>query len=179
MFQAKHRYVLRGHVLLEHVLSAFAMILALPVMTGCSATDSVSYNSMGVKQTMTAGKDAELKNFSLPIYPNAKSTGSVAAKGDGGDHSQFLMITSTDTVDKVSDYYQSELKKQGWTVENASVMPSLQNLQAHKDNQEANVMISADGDHTSITMSVCDAIQGVPEMSTKDYKLDMLNPPTD
>lgn len=169
MLQAKHR----------HFLFASTMIFALPVIAGCAATDTVSYNSMGVKQTMTAGKESDLKNFPLPVYPNAKSTGSVAAKGDSGDHSQFLMIASPDAVDKVSEYYQSELKKQGWTVENTSVMPALHNLQAHKDAQEANVMISADGDHTSITMSVCEAIQGVPEMSKNNYVPDMLNPPTD
>ncbi len=49
----------------------------------------------------------------LPIYPNAKLTGSWTAEGENANGVSTVWETS-DSVDKVGDYYKKELPKAGW-----------------------------------------------------------------
>lgn len=80
------------------------------MISGCSNDGAVSFNSGGMTQSFAEGKDSVPKDFILPVYPGATATGSVSADGNDQEQSKFLMLSSTDSLDKVSEYYQSSLK---------------------------------------------------------------------
>lgn len=149
------------------------------LFTACSSHQEVSYQSGGMTHTFAEGKGAVPDNFPLPVYPGATPTGSVSAQGDADENSKFLMLSSADPVSKISDFYQAELKKGGWTVTNNQVLPSLVNIAASKQDLEASVMLSGDGQKTTISISLSKEPKGTPAPTSQTFTPDKLNPPTD
>lgn len=149
------------------------------LLTACGGSDkAVSFDSGGVKQTFTQGE--AVHDFPLPIYPKAKTTGSVESKGDGDENSKFLMLTSDDGTEPISRFYQDSLKKDGWTVSQNSVLPSLVKIDAKKNDLEASVMISAgEGEKTSISLSLNKESKDATKMPVGNFIPDKMNPPTD
>ena len=149
------------------------------LLTGCGSNEKqVSFNSGGVTHTFTEGKSVH--DFPIPIYPKAQATGSVEAKGDADENSKFLMLTSDDKVDPISKFYQDKLKEDGWTVSQNSVLPSLVNIAAKKNDMEASVMVSAqDGQKTSISLSISKESKEATKMPVGNFVPDKMNPPTD
>lgn len=158
--------------------STLIVFSAAGLLAACSSEKQVSFKSGGMTHTFTSGNDATNKGFLLPIYPEAKPTGGVA-NTDSEESSSFLMLTSTDSVEKIGTFYRDQLKKDGWSVSEVQFHPSLVNLGAKKEKLEASVLISAESDKTSITLSVGHEPDGKPEMSTEVFAPDKLNPPTD
>lgn len=157
---------------------AFTIISASLLLSACSQSQQVSYQSGGMTQTWEGGKEAE-KTFALPIYPNSKAAGGVKAEGNE-DSSEFVILNSSDPVNKVADYYKSELEKQGWKVSRIEPAPNLVNMTALKPGHEASVMVSLDDkDKTSITLAVSKESEGIPQVTDQNYTPDKLNPPTD
>ncbi len=161
----------------------FSLFLSLSLIStavsSCSSPEQVSYQSGGMTQTFVAGKDAGKGNFLLPVYPNAKASGEVSAKG-GDEQNSFMILASSDPVDKIAEFYKAELKKDGWTVSQQQMLPELVNLTAKKDKLDGSVMLSSDGKgNTSINLSVSVEPEGTPQLSTEDFIPDKLNPPTD
>jgi hypothetical protein len=162
---------------------AAVMVTALTALALCSCGGNekeVVFQSGGMTHTFTTGNATDTKNFPLPIYPNAKASGEVQAKGDPEDNSKFLLLSSADKVDQVSEFYNSQLKAQGWEVNETVKQPTLVNLGAHKNDIEASVMISEDADgKTTISLAVSNETKGTPKMSDQVFTPDKLNPPTD
>lgn len=160
-----------------HNLSLGVIPICL-LITSCSQSEQVSYESGGMTQTFVAKKDAG-KNFLLPIYPGATPTGETLGKGTDEENA-YLMLSSADPVEKVAEFYKKELKDNGWTIGQQQMVPELVNIQAKKEKLEGSVMISADGkDKTSISLSVSVEPEGTPEVSKEDFTPDKINPPTD
>ncbi|MFX5122973.1 hypothetical protein ABTC78_19470, partial [Acinetobacter baumannii] len=69
--------------------------------------------------------------------------------------------TSADSIDKVSEYYQNELKTTGWNIENVQVTPKLVSISATKKdkNLESNVLINDDGGKTTISLQSTSAVE--------------------
>lgn len=158
------------------LLLAVASIL----LASCASSEhNVSYQSGGMTHTFVGGKEAGKADFLLPIYPNAKATGEVHAKSEEEQNS-FMMLSTSDPISKVSEYYLAELKKTGWTVSQQQVLPTLVNLNARKDKLEGSIMLSAD-DQKKVTINLSVAVEpeGTPEVSQEDFKPDAINPPTD
>ncbi len=153
-------------------------IVASMTLAACSSSEQVSYQSGGMTQTFVAAKDAE-HGFLLPIYPNSKPTGEVQAKSQEEQNS-FMMLSSPDPVKTIAEYYKAELAKQGWTVSQQQMLPTLVNMSAKKDKLEASIMLSADeANKTSITLSIGVEPEGTPEVSKEIFTPDKINPPTD
>jgi hypothetical protein len=148
------------------------------IFWGCTNSKEVTYDSGGVSQTFTVGKQAVPRSFPLPIYPNAKASGSVSAKTDDDENSTFLMLSSNDSVSKVAEFYIRELKQAGWTISENQLLASLVNISGKKNDLEASVMISAAGNNTSISLSVNKELVGTPKEG-QAFTPDKLNPPTD
>lgn len=148
------------------------------LLAGCGSSSEVSFQSGGMTHTMAEGGDATKQGFLLPIYPGAKPSGKVEAKGNA-ESSHFLLLNSDDPVNKISDFYQQELKKDGWEISQQQVLPNLVNLAAKKDQLEASVMVSGEDKTSSITLSVSRAPEGTPVVTDQTYTPDKLNPPTD
>lgn len=162
---------------------ALVMAASMPLLSGCNKEGSVSFNSGGMTQTFAEGKDAVPKDFTLPVYPGATATGSVSADGTGDEQSKFLMLSSTDPLDKVSAFYQDTLRDKGWTVDKVDTeMPKVVSITAHMKETEANVMLADDGGKTTISLQANKTGEITKEdadASNENYQPDKINPPTD
>lgn len=158
---------------------AFAAVL----LSGCnSGTSEVSFKSGGMTHTFAEGKSSIPKDFPLPLYPNATTTGSVSADGGaGGERSKFLMLASKDPVEQVSKYYLDELKASGWKVENQETSGGLINLSASQKDMEANVLVSGESGKTTISLSVSKTTgeMKAPADDSGNYEPNKVTPPTD
>jgi hypothetical protein len=155
------------------------VIFASALLAACSSAEQVSYKSGGMTHTFIAGKEANKRDFLLPIYPNSKATGEVQAQG-GEDENSFRMLSSTDPISKISEFYLAELKKGGWKVSQQTVLSTLVNITAKKDKLEGSVMLSSDEhNRTTINLSVSVETEGTPEVSKESFSPDKFNPPTD
>lgn len=150
-------------------------------LNGCGNNEKeVSFKSGGVTQTFSEGEAAKPSSFPLPVYPGAQPTGSVSAKGDGDEHSSFMILSSSDPLDKISAFYSEKLKADGWTVDVTTTMPKLVNISASKKDVEGNVMLAVDdASKTTITLAVSKEAAEPTKASTETYTPDKLNPPTD
>jgi len=161
--------------------SSLAVITCL--FTACGGSDQkVSFQSGGMTHTFAEGQGAVPKDFPLPIYPNATTTGSVSAEGDKEvEHSKFLMLSSSDSVEQVSKFYQDELKVTGWKVDSPQESGNLVNISASRGDYEANVMVSNDGTRTTISLALSKGSEAAhePESNAGDYTPNKLTPPTD
>jgi hypothetical protein len=102
----------------------------------------------GEKMQMTSSaKGGSLpKNFpkDAPIYPGAAVTISSNAK-DG----MMVMLKTSDSLEKVKEFYEKALKEQGWDNENSVNMGQNMMLANKKDNRQLTVQIMS-GDETVI-----------------------------
>jgi hypothetical protein len=156
---------------------------ALSLLAGCSPQDSVSFKSGGMTHTFSEGKDAIPKDFVLPVYPGASATGSVSAEGNDQEESKFLMLSTADAMDKVSEYYQSALPQKGWTVDKVDTdSPNMVSITAHLNDTQGNVMLAVDAGKTTISLSVSktgDTSKEDAESNSENYQPDKVNPPSD
>jgi hypothetical protein len=164
-----------------NILAVLTAVAALTV-SGCANNNKeVSFKSGGMTHTFAEGQGSVPKDFPLPIYPQASTTGSVSAQADqASDESKFLILSSDDPYDKVGAYYKKELASAGWTIETVQTLPKLINIAATKNPYDANVMLSNDGAKTTISLAVSrTAGAEIPTPSAEQYVPDQLTPPTD
>ncbi|MBS2002563.1 MAG: hypothetical protein U0103_07955 [Candidatus Obscuribacterales bacterium] len=153
-------------------------------LSSCGNQKEVSFKSGGMTQTFAEGQDAIPKDFPLPIYPGATTSGSVSAGGEDQEHSQFLMLSSNDSMDKISEFYQGQLKDKGWEIDKVDTSPKLVSIDAHKDKLQANAELveDSDSDKTTISLQVSqqsDNPKEDSEAAAENFKPDKVTPPTD
>ncbi len=153
-------------------------------LSSCGNQKEVSFKSGGMTHTFAEGQDAIPKDFALPIYPGATTSGSVSAGGEDQEHSQFLMLSSNDPMDKISEFYQSQLKDKGWEIDKVDTSPKLVSIDAHKDKLQANAELveDSDSDKTTISLQVSqqsDNPKEDSEAAAENFKPDKVTPPTD
>jgi hypothetical protein len=85
----------------------------------------------------------------VPIYPKATILSSVTV----GDTMTVSLRTSGSAKD-VETFYKQKLKDGGWESKSSLDMPQMKMLQAAKKRRTLNVVISAESDHTIISLSV-------------------------
>jgi hypothetical protein len=158
---------------------ALAAIVAFAA--GCSNDKEVSYKSAGMTHTFSEGKDAVPKDFALPLYPGAAPTGSVSAEGESNEQSKYVILSTADPLEKVSDFYQDELKKQGWTLEPVQTMPKLISISGTLKGLDSNVMISDDGGKTTISLQLNKSVETKKEdeETNENFTPDKVTPATD
>ena len=87
------------------------------------------------------------------------------------------MLSSEDPYDRVGDYYQQNLKSNGWKIDKVQTFPKLINIAASKGELDANVMLSSDGKKTTISLAVSkNTGPASPEDSSANYTPDKLTP---
>lgn len=155
---------------------------ALAILTaGCSSEKSVTFQSGGLTQTISEGKDAVPSNSVLPVYPGATASGSVSAEGKQ-EGAQFIMLSTNDPPDKVSEFYQDKLKDKGWEIDKVDVSnPNATTITAHLKDTEANVLIAVDSGKTMISLqsSKSDDDTKPDEENSENYQPNKTTPPTD
>lgn len=171
-----------------HQNIAFYTAAAVPVLlsSGCASDKVVSFTSGGMTHTFAEGKDAESKDFPIPSYPGATTTGSVSAQGKDEEQSKFMMLSTADPVEKVADFYHDSLTKDGWSidkVQNPGAGGKVAIISARKGKLEAQVMAADDAGKTTISLSLGEAGEITKEdtdaTNSEDYKPDKVTPPTD
>jgi hypothetical protein len=95
----------------------------------------------------------------------------------------MLLLTTTDSIEKVSEYYQAEMPKGGWSVENVQTMPKLITISGvMKDKKlESNVTINDDAGKTTILLNVASTaeIKKEDEEPSENFAPNKITPPTD
>lgn len=162
----------------------FVAAFSVLTLSSCGNQKEVSFKSGGMTQTFAEGQDAIPKDFPLPIYPGATTSGSVSAGGEDQEHSQFLMLSSNDSMDKISEFYQGQLKDKGWEIDKVDTSPKLVSIDAHKDKLQANAELveDSDSDKTTISLQVSqqsDNPKEDSEAAAENFKPDKVTPPTD
>ena len=160
---------------------ALVLVAFVALAAGCSNDKEVSYKSAGMTQTFSEGKDAIPKDFALPLYPGAQPTGSVSAEGEGSEQSKYVILSTADPIDKVSDFYQEELKKQGWTLQPTQIQSKLISITGTMKGLDSNVMISDDGGKTTISLQLVRTVETKKEdeETNENFTPDKVTPPTD
>jgi hypothetical protein len=153
---------------------------AVLILSACGPAKEVTFKSGGMTHTFAEGKNAIPKDFPLPIYTGASPTGSVSAEGNEEEQSKFLMLSSPDPVDKISDFYQNELKARGWEITNVQTLPRIVSISAQQKDMDGNVMITDDGGKTTISLSVGKTGSEKPdETENENFSPNKVTPPTD
>jgi hypothetical protein len=128
---------------------------------------SATFDSSGIKVTnekgevSTIGATAPQYPSWLPTYPGATVQGTFDTHNDEG-HSAAFNLTTTDSIDKVLDYYESRFKSAGLKVEKTTTTGNNQTaggtLSAKSDDgkREASLMISASNGQTQAIVTFSD-----------------------
>ncbi len=92
-------------------------------------------------------------------------------------------MSTSEPLDKVSEFYQNTLRDKGWTIDKVDTeAPKVVSISAHLKETEANVMLADEGGKTTISLSadkVGDTTKEDAEAQTENYSPDKVNPPSD
>ncbi|CAN5624864.1 hypothetical protein BH10CYA1_BH10CYA1_42830 [soil metagenome] len=162
----------------------FVAAISTVSLSSCGNQKEVSFKSGGMTHTFAEGQDAIPKDFALPIYPGATTSGSVSAGGEDQEHSQFLMLSSNDSMDKISEFYQAQLKDKGWEIDKVDTSSKLVSIDTHNSKFQANAELveDSDSDKTTISLQVSqqsDNPKEESEAAAENFKPDKITPPTD
>lgn len=157
------------------------IVVVLSFLTvSCTTNKQVSFQSGDMTHTFQEGQGFQAKNFPLPLYPGSTTTGAVSAEGDkNNEQAKFLMLSSTDSIEKVTKYYKNELEDKGWKVANIQTLPNLVSIQASKSDLEANVMIAQDNQKTTVSLGISKEADNGPIPNPSTYVPNKFTPPTD
>ncbi len=82
------------------------------------------------------------KNF--PLYPGAKVEGNISGAENKAGKGFWLILSSTDTGEKVSAWYEEQLPKNGWNVLNTMTIGPSATWQVEKGDTQGNVIVGTD-----------------------------------
>jgi len=160
-----------------------SLFFAGSLLSACGNSQEVTFKSGGMTHTFAEGKSAVPQGFPLPVYPGAQATGSVSAQGDQNvDQSQFLMLSSSDSAEKIRAFYEKALPGAGWKIAATQALPKVISISATRDDLDASVMVSSEGEKSIINIGISkNDASAPPEPSPSDenYSPDKVTPPTD
>lgn len=99
------------------------------VLSGCGFDSGEKVVEKNGDKITFAGKEGETLKFGtkelptnfpkdIPVFPGAKPAGSYAASGENAG--MIVGLESDGDFKKISDYYQTELLRNGWEVRNST-----------------------------------------------------------
>lgn len=107
--------------------------------------------------TVSIGGNAQLPSdwpSDVPQYPGSKLTFSGSNSGSNGKAAMGIVMTTSDSPDKVAAYYRDQLTNDGWVVKANSSAQGASSLAFEKGDRAA-IVIVADGEGTTnVTVSV-------------------------
>jgi len=174
---AKQKQILVGRVALSAVLTFAVVSLA-----ACGNDKSVTYNSAGMTHTFSEGEQGIPKDLQVLVYPGAEIAGSTSAEDKDGEHAAFVSLSTPDNLERVSDWYESSLQKNGWTIDNQDTsQPSIVSISGHQKDVEINVLIAQDANKTTVSVSEGKSGEGdaVDEEEIEKFQPNSVTPPTE
>jgi hypothetical protein len=76
---------------------------------------TITDDKTGAKVDIGSGKIPDTFPKDFPIYPGAKVTAVLSGTQQGKSNGFWVTLTTTDSLDKVSSYYTTTLKANGWS----------------------------------------------------------------
>ena len=159
----------------------FLALIAIALSTtSCTNEKKVTFKSAGMTHTFSeGGKDLpnELKMF---VYPDSIVAGATNAHDKDGEQARFLSMSTSDSIKKVTGWYQTTMSNGGWTIDSTEEMTRMINMSGHKGDLEVNVVMAEDGTKTTISVSQGRAVDEPLDQSEIDnFTPNELTPPTD
>ncbi len=90
----------------------------------------------------------------VPSYAGATVTYSASMNETDDKTGMALVLMTTDTTAVVHSFYETELKRNGWTITNAMQGDSTAIITAEKDGRQLSIAISESEGQTGITLAV-------------------------
>ena len=88
----------------------------------------------------------------VPLYAGK----SVMDVKSGQKKGRMVMLQTSDSLEKISSFYKSELESKGWKVDTTMNTDKLIMYKASKDTRDLVVQIGTDGTHQSISQTLAD-----------------------
>jgi hypothetical protein len=88
-----------------------------------------------------------------PVYPGARIQYSASGMQDEGE-GQGVMLSTTDSLQTVADFYAKALKENGWTIEGTMNAGTTSTIGGSKDGKMFTVVIAEANGTTSITLAI-------------------------
>lgn len=162
------------------VIPALLTLSSATLITACNNDKQVTFKSAGMTHTFSeGGKDLprELKPF---VYPESVVAGATNAHDAEGEQARFLSMSSPDSMEKVTGWYQEKMDKEGWTVDETNKLPRLIIISGHKDDLEVSVTMAEDDGKTTISVSQGKSVDDpVSEKEMDNFTPNELTPATD
>lgn len=92
----------------------------------------------------------------VTVYADATVQYSASVNPTTGDAGMVLVMTTTDSVSAVSEFYKDELASAGWNLEGTMQGGGMTIMGGSKDNRQVSVMVSEADGMTSITLATGD-----------------------
>lgn len=146
--------------------------LALLALTACGSADTSETTQIGdttltnneaqgsstIKNAdgyLTATEGAANVTFPdiAPQYPGSTITGSIESAGKDKRVKTMVNLSTTDSVEKVGEYYRGVFKTHGLNIGMNMVTPEAVMINADKDTAKVNVMAGTEEGKTVISMS--------------------------
>ncbi len=100
----------------------------------------------GAKVDIGSNKVPDTFPKDFPLYPGAKVTSSLSGNQQGKNNGFWLTMSTSDSVDKVSDYYKSKFASGGWTVEGTFTASGTTTQTVSKATWNGSLAISSESD---------------------------------
>ncbi len=160
-----------------------ATLLSATTLCGCGDGKEVSFNSGGMRQTSRAGEGSVPDDLKKLVYPGATASGSQSATENGkdsNDHSRYLNLSSSDSIEKVAAWYEGALKQEGWNIEKNEAMGNLVTLSGTLKDAEVAINIADDAGKTSIIVNKSTSLGVIPDdEAVENFKPNKEVPATD
>lgn len=132
---------------------------AMEAASGGKAKVDVNGNAVTVKTadgTATWGDTKLPDNWpsDAPVYPGTKVAYAGSSNQTNGQSGSMVMLQSTDSGDKVVEFYKKELATQGWKIEGTFSADGTTTFMATKDTRALSMSVAMSDGETVITMTV-------------------------
>lgn len=162
-------------------LYAVLALVAAVSTSSCGNDKSVTFKSAGMTHTFNEGTEGIPKDLQVLVYPGAQIAGSTSAQDKDGEHAAFVSLSTPDALERVSEWYQSCLPKNGWQIDNSDTGQSaVVSLSGHQKDVEINVLMAQDGNKTAISISEGRSVHDpVEEEEIENFTPNEFTPPTE
>jgi phosphoribosylformimino-5-aminoimidazole carboxamide ribonucleotide (ProFAR) isomerase len=72
------------------------------------------------------------------------------------DHARTVAVQTPDPMDKITDFYKSQLASKGWKIESTMTMAQMNSFIATKEGHKLVISITTDGKMQQISQSLAD-----------------------
>lgn len=149
-------------------------------ISGCGNEKQVTFKSAGMTHTFSEGGKDLPKELAPFVYPEATVAGATNAHDAEGEQARFLSMSSSDSLEKVTGWYQERMALDGWEIDETDKLPRMINMSGHKKDLEVNVVMAEDAGKTTISVSQGRAVdEPLSDREIDNFTPNELTPATD